>query len=81
MTGKGPRPTHRGPQGKSDVCEQRYEWKSDQCGINVFGAFLEEGFAEKKLVWPAGMHGYLRRKRREDSELVHERLERHTSTI
>ena len=37
----------------------------------VFGALLEEGLAEKKPMWLEWMHGYLRSRRTEDSEVVH----------
>ena len=37
----------------------------------MFGSLLEQGFAEKKPLWPEWMHGFLSRRRSEDSELLH----------
>ena len=31
QTGKGPRPTHSGPQVKLALCVQRFDWTSDHC--------------------------------------------------
>ena len=37
--GKGPRPMHSGPQGKSDLCVQRADWTSDTVSLFLCSHF------------------------------------------